>query len=39
MSWAPDAGNPWKINPNQYILNNYLNILWAPDAGNSWKID
>ena len=39
MSWAPDVGNPWKIDPNQNILKNYFNISWAPDDGNQWKID
>ena len=39
ISWAPDAGNPWKIDENQHILKNYFNISWAPYTGNPWKID
>ena len=39
FSWAPDDGNPLKINKNQCFLKNSFNISWAADAGNQWKID
>ena len=33
ISWAPDAGNPWKIDNMQYYQKHFFNISWAPDAG------